>query len=116
MARKVLTVCDLHSGDVPATVALQVQLGDDRWRLDLCASHADEVRETLEPLLGSADEANRDGSRVVTGSRRDRSAQRSTMREWARAQGFEVSDYGRLPREAVVAYNAQHASARTRAS
>jgi hypothetical protein len=117
VARKVLTVCDLDDDDAPAAVVLQVQLGDDRWRLDLCEEHAQEVQQILAPLLGAAGATRTAGqSRQVSGSRRDRSAQRSTIREWARAHGFEVSDYGRLPREAVIAYQNDRSKQRGRAS
>jgi hypothetical protein len=114
MARKVLTVCDLHAGDVPGGVPVGVQLGDERWRLDLCEQHAADVREVLEPLLGSA--SNGQGaparSRVLAGSRRDRSAERGSVREWARAQGYPVAGHGRLSREVVAAYQSANSGAR----
>ncbi|HVU74436.1 MAG TPA: histone-like nucleoid-structuring protein Lsr2 [Mycobacteriales bacterium] len=116
MARKVVQVCDLHRGDASADDALVIVLEGTRYQLDLCADHLGQVRRTLAPLLDAAHAARPGGgSRQVDGSRRARAAERTALREWARAQGFDVRDRGRVPREAVEAYTAWRESGATSA-
>ena len=110
MARKVMHVCDLHATDVPAEAELVVQLGEDRWRADLCAAHLRDVRKTLAPLLSAAHQiqpGGPGGSRTVIGSRRSRTAERAELREWARKHGYDVRDRGRVSAEVVAAYERQ---------
>jgi hypothetical protein len=110
MARKVLKVCDLHASDVAATTSLSVQLGDDRWRADLCDEHTAQLRRTLEPLLTSAHHlgpGSPRASRQVAGSRRSRKAESMQLREWARSNGFDIGQRGRVPQAAIEAYAAQ---------
>ena len=103
-----MQICDLHRDDAPADGALVIMLDGKRYQLDLCEEHLGTVRGTLQPLLVAAHAARpATGSRQVQGSRRSRAAERSALREWARDNGYEVHDRGRVPRAAVDAYAAR---------
>lgn len=78
------------------------------YEIDLTAQNAGKLRDALAPYIGVA---RRVGGRKQSGRRSaGRSAGSSTtqIREWARAQGMEVSDRGRVRDEVKAAYEAAH--------
>lgn len=112
-------VCDLHEGLIPASGHVDVVVDGDRLALDLCADHLLEMRTLLTPAARAAARLaptrTRSGAytpRVGTdgrrqpGSRRDRASQREVVRSWARSQGMEIAERGRIPKEVVAAYEA----------
>jgi hypothetical protein len=69
-----------------------------------------------DALAEYVEHARRSGGRKragrVTAGRAPRTAsadreQNQAMREWARKQGMNISDRGRIPKEVAEAYNAQ---------
>ena len=106
-----MTVCDLGGEDhrdVPAVTRLDLTLDGERRRLDLCAEHADRARDVLDGIAAMA--VNRPGpvGGRVPGSRRDLSADRANVREWATANGYPVSARGRVPAVVLDAHRAAH--------
>lgn len=122
MAQKVEVqlVDDLDGGEAAET--LDFGLDGVFYEIDLSQEHADELRDALADYVSHARRQGRSGggsrrrsSRPTgsTGSSRsspspgrtpiDREQNRA-MREWARRQGMEVSDRGRIPNEVVEAY------------
>lgn len=77
------------------------------YEIDLSASHAAKLRDALATYIAHG---RRVGGRKVRASRgRASSADRdqiTAIREWARANGHQVSDRGRLPAAIVAAYEA----------
>ncbi len=110
MAQKVqvLLVDDLDGGSADETV--QFALDGVSYEIDLSTKNAAKMRDALAGYVG---EARRLGSR--SRSRRGR-AQASVsgggsakqVREWARANGYQVSDRGRVPANVQDAYRAAH--------
>ena len=112
MAQKVQIILedDLDGGEADETVSFA--LDGTSYEIDLNADNADKLRGVLAPYVGHA--------RKVTGSRGGRrtggGASRSTgsgpspkeVREWARENGHEVPDRGRIPQEVRDAYDAAH--------
>jgi hypothetical protein len=117
MARTIVVQvsCDRCGRDVDNESPVELSYGGVDYRTDLCREHADELSTLLEPFLGPAEriESRRrssvagDGRSVRRPARRD-PAQVSAIRVWARANGYEVSDRGRIPREIEDAYNARN--------
>src|SRR5690348_1461868 len=109
MAQKVqvLLVCDLHDGEVEGTEAIAFGLDGQSYEIDVCADHAAQLRDAFAPFIG----AGRRGTRPAGGgSRRGRSSGRrggsdrvGQIREWARANGHQVSERGRLSASLVEA-------------
>ena len=108
--QKVVRVCDLHEGTVPAVGRLDYSLEGKRTALDLCADHLVLVRRSLDEVVGAAGSRVRQGAAGgrVPGSRRELSTRRETIRAWARENGFGFADRGRVPSEAVEAYERAH--------
>jgi hypothetical protein len=108
MAQKGQTffVDDIDGGEAAGTVRFGLD-GTD-YEIDLSAAHAEALRKALEEFV-------RAGRKVSGPARRGRSSGRkaasgspnsSDVREWAKAQGIEVKDRGRIPAELVVKFQA----------
>jgi hypothetical protein len=110
MAQKiqVLLIDDIDG----STAAETVQFGIDgsTYEVDLSRENAAKLRETLATYVGSARRANgvsrkaRNGSAPVGKIDREQNA---AVRDWARNNGYTVSDRGRIPSEIVEAYHAK---------
>ena len=110
MAQKVQTLLidDLDGKEAEGTV--RFGLDGAEYEIDLSAKHAEAMREALEPYVNAARRASgsaarrpaRNGRRTATTAGPDSTA----VREWAKAQGMEVKDRGRVPAELVVKFKA----------
>ena len=109
MAQKVQTffVDDIDGGEAEGTVRFGLD-GTD-YEIDLSTAHAKALRKALEKYIeagrkvsGSARRAGRGNGRRAAGG----GPNSSDIREWAKAQGIEVRDRGRVPAELVVKFKA----------
>ena len=118
MARKiqVILTCDFDDDDTPAVETVTFGYNGGTYAFEACQRHLDEFTAAMDGFVAR--------SRRESGAPRPRSASASSasrprvgrvaadpdgpepaaVREWARAQGFEVSDRGRTPAEIVQAY------------
>ncbi len=108
MAQKVQTllVDDLDGSAADGTVRFGLDRTD--YEIDLNSEHAQALRDVLASYIGA-------GRRVAGGARRQaRSGRKASanrvntteIREWAKAQGLEVKDRGRMPAELMVKFKA----------
>jgi len=108
MAQKVQTlfIDDLDGSAADGTVRFGLD-GTD-YEIDLNADHAQALHDALAQYISAA-------RRVGGGSRRQARTSRKAaangvntteVREWAKAQGFEVKDRGRVPAGLVVKFKA----------
>ncbi|MFT3714476.1 MAG: Lsr2 family protein [Gordonia sp. (in: high G+C Gram-positive bacteria)] len=88
------------------------ELGDDyetiRWSLDgrnyefdTSAANAQEFRDLVDRYVKASRSAGRP-------TRRRSSPNTPAIRSWAQANGFSVSDRGRIPADVIAAYEAAH--------
>jgi len=103
---QVLLIDDLDGGDAEGTV--RFGLDGVEYEIDLSAEHAEALRRALAPFVGAARRSPAAGRRPARGGRRAGAGGLDTteVREWARAQGIEVKDRGRLPAEVVTRFRA----------
>lgn len=105
MAQKVTIVLidDIDGSGADETVLFG--LDGKEYTIDLNAKNAQKLRDALAPFVGHADKVTGRGA-----SRRGRAAgtNASEIREWARANGFDVSERGRVSAEVRDAYAAAH--------
>jgi superfamily II DNA/RNA helicase len=121
MAQKiqVLLVDDTDGGTATETVTFA--LDGAAYEIDLSEANAAKLRDALSPWVGHARRAGRSGrsaSRAVPrqtapavkarGSARTDREQTQAIREWARKNGQQVSERGRIPVAIFDAYNAVH--------
>jgi nucleoid-associated protein Lsr2 len=110
MAQKVqvMLLCDLDEGNVDAEETVQFSLGSTAYEVDVCAKHAQQIREGLEPFVAHARKAGTSGA----SRRRPRTAgarqQTASIRTWAKDHGMQVNERGRIPASVVKEYEAAH--------
>lgn len=115
MAKKSVTlrVCDLHRGTAEAVKTIRVALQGQTATLDVCDEHLGEVQETFKEWTRRAPARTRRSSRSTTRGRRTTSNGKGApssaeVRAWARSQGYELSNRGRIPGEVVKAFAEAH--------
>jgi Lsr2 len=108
MAQKVQTffIDDLDGSEADGTV--RFGLDGSEYEIDLNTEHAQQLRDALASYVSAARRAG-GASRgpARSGRKSPKSGPGSTeVREWAKAQGIEVKDRGRVPAELVVKFQA----------
>ena len=84
-------------------------LNNTAYEIDLRTENADALRGALEPYIAGARRASASSGR--NGAPRKRSAaspETAAIREWANANGHQVSERGRIPAAVVEAYRSAH--------
>lgn len=115
MAQKIHIVLedDLDGSEAEETVTFG--LDGTTYEIDLNADHAAELREALSTYVGH-------GRKVSSSGRRGKKAAASSsgsaassggpsakeIREWARSNGYDVPDRGRVAADVREAYDAAH--------
>ncbi|QGQ20361.1 Lsr2 family protein [Cellulomonas sp. JZ18] len=118
MAQKVqvLLVDDVDGGTADETVTFG--LDGVTYEIDLTSENAGKLRDALAPWVGHA---RRVGGRSSSGrsssgrsssgsssSRAARANEAQEIREWAKENGYQVSERGRISAEVRQAYDAAH--------
>ena len=113
MAKQVITLLtdDLDGGEAERTV--EFGLDGVNYTIDLSEKNAGKLRKVLDPYL---EKAVRVGRGTATGRIASRGSaaqpsrssrdQNQAIREWAKKNGHEVSDRGRIPTGVVEAFHA----------
>lgn len=100
---QVLLVDDLEGGEADETVTFA--LDGKSYEIDLSTSNADKLRTVLEPYVKGG---RRTGGRSARGKGRasggGSSQDTAKIRAWAKDQGYEVNDRGRVPANIREAY------------
>lgn len=82
------------------------------YEIDLTDGNAAALRDALAPFIAAARSvsSNRSASASAPGRKQRRSGQRDygPIREWARANGYEVNERGRVPAAVIEAFEAAH--------
>jgi hypothetical protein len=108
MAKKVQTllVDDLDGSEADGTV--RFGLDGTEYEIDLNAKHAQQLRDALARYAAAARRTGTSAKQPARGRRKaTASSLNSTeVREWAKTQGIDVTDRGRIPAELVVKFKA----------
>lgn len=106
MAQRVQTllVDDLDGSEAETTIRFGLDGSD--YEIDLNAAHAKDLRQSLAVYAGHARKIPAAGRRP--GPRKQAAAGISTseIRAWAKAEGIEVKERGRVPADTVARYKA----------
>jgi hypothetical protein len=96
---------DLSGVSIPAGRGETVTFSLDgrSFEIDLTAKNANALRRALRPYI--------DAGRLTDGSRRRPvrtrvAADNRTVKQWARANGYQVRDRGRIPNAVMAAFEA----------
>jgi hypothetical protein len=103
MAQRIQTLLidDLDGGEAAGTV--RFGLDGTEYEIDLSAAHGDELRNALGQYLAHARRAG-GTARSAARSRGAAAVDTAKVREWAKGQGIEVKDRGRVPAGVVEQY------------
>ena len=101
-----LLIDDLDASAAEETV--RFGLDGAEYEIDLNAGHAQALRDALARYVRAARRAGGGARRPARGGRRTPAGGPDSIevREWAKAQGIEVKDRGRVPAELVVKFKA----------
>jgi len=100
----VILVDDIDGKDADETVSFG--LDGTTYEIDLSSDNAAGLRDALAPYIGHARKAG--GARRSRRSAGKSGATASEVRAWARENGWQVSDRGRVASEVQEAYDAAH--------
>jgi hypothetical protein len=116
VAQKVVVslVDDLDESEADETVEFGID--GTTYEIDLSEENASEMRDVLGKYVSAARKVSSRGTRASGGGRsratggggRMDREQAGAIRDWARKNGHEVSDRGRIPASVVEAYEAAH--------
>ena len=111
MAQKIQTlfIDDIDGGEAEGTV--RFALDGAEYEIDLSAKHSEELRSALGKYVAHARKVGASARRAGrSGGRAPRSASSSAntteIRNWARDNGIDIKDRGRVPAEVVAKYHA----------
>ena len=108
MAQKVQTlfIDDIDGSAAEGTVLFG--LDGTEYEIDLNAEHAQQLRDAVAAYVRAARRVSGGPRPPARGGRRESASTLNTteVREWAKAQGIEVKDRGRVPAELVVKFQA----------
>lgn len=114
MAQKVTThlVDDLTGDTIEDGKGRTVTFGFDgtNYEIDLSDDNADQLREAFSDYIAAARKTGNRSSRASSGNapKRGNSEELGKIREWAAANGHEVSSRGRISQAVRDAYDAAH--------
>lgn len=112
MAQKVqvLLVCDLHDNEAEGSETITFSVDGQSYEIDVCSDHGSQLRDAFAPYVGAGRRASRSAGSSQRSSGRKGSSRRGSndrvgqIREWARNNGHQVSERGRLSASLVEAY------------
>jgi hypothetical protein len=104
-------VDDLDGSDASGT--FDFSLDGRQYQIDLSDENAAKLRDALAPYVGAARKAGgrgrgRAARQTVVAEKPARSKREDTLaiRQWARENGHEVSERGRIPKSVLTAFQA----------
>lgn len=116
MAQVVRLVDDIDPAIEDGVETVQISYGGTDYEIDLGKEHRDTLDEVMKNWLAHARRVGATSGRLARGhgaatgtrpARRDR-AQTGHIRQWARDQGMEISERGRIPADVMAKYQQAH--------
>jgi hypothetical protein len=107
MAQRITTlfIDDIDGGEAEGTV--RFALDGAEYEIDLNARHSDELHTALSKYVEHARKVNGSARRgAVRGGRKASTVDTVAVRAWAREQGVDIKDRGRVPADIVAKYEA----------
>ena len=104
---QVMLVDDIDGSDAVETVSFS--LDGVSYEIDLAAANAKKLRNDFATWVGHARRSGgRKSSRKAGASAGQRRGDLSAVRQWARKNGHQVSDRGRISADILAAYDKAH--------
>jgi hypothetical protein len=113
---RVVLICDLHGDGTDAVTTVRIGNGAARYDLDVCQEHLDQLTGVARRVrgrksAGATSSARRRSTNKATRKttarrRRNGAGESAAVRQWARDNGYAISDRGRIPGPVVEAFAA----------
>ena len=108
MAQKIQTlfIDDIDGGEAEGTV--RFGLDGTEYEIDLSGKHDEELRSALRGYIDHARKVSGSARKAAAGrpGRRPSAVDTVAVRAWARENGFDIKDRGRVPADLVAKYRA----------
>ena len=106
MAQRIQTLLidDLDGGEADGTV--RFGLDGAEYEIDLSAAHNDELRKELQQYLAHARRTGGTARSAARTRRGSAAVDTAKVREWARGNGYDIKDRGRVAADLVEKYQA----------
>jgi hypothetical protein len=105
MAQKIQTlfIDDIDGGEADGTVRFALD-GTD-YEIDLSARHTEDLRNALANYVAHARKAGGTARRATArAGRRTSTVDTAAVRAWARGNGIDIKDRGRVPADVISQY------------
>jgi Lsr2 len=97
---------DIDGGEADETVSFSLE--GVEYEIDLSARNAEKLRNVVAPYVEAARRVGGRRRRGGSPAGRGRGSSSAEIREWARQNGWEIPDRGRIATEVRDAYAAAH--------
>ena len=106
MAQRIQTlfIDDIDGGEAEGTVRFGLD-GTD-YEIDLSGEHTDELRQALGKFIEHSRKVGGTARRSARGVRVVPAVDTAKVREWAKGNGYDIKDRGRVPADLVAKYQA----------
>jgi hypothetical protein len=104
MAQKIQTlfIDDIDGGEADGTVRFGLDGAD--YEIDLSVKHSDELRDALREYISHARKVGASRRAAARSGRKPSSADTVAIRAWAKENGFDIKERGRVPASVVASY------------
>jgi Lsr2 len=106
MAQKIRTlfIDDIDGGEADGTV--RFGLDGTEYEIDLNAKHSEELHAALANYVAHARKAGGPARRTARGRRAAQAVDTGKVRKWAKDNGYDIKERGRIPAEILAKYQA----------
>jgi nucleoid-associated protein Lsr2 len=106
MAQQIQTlfIDDIDGGEAAGTV--RFALDGIEYEIDLSTEHTDELHTALGKYIGHARKTRGTVKQAPRSRRTAGTTDTTAVRNWAREQGYDIKDRGRVPADLVAKYQA----------
>ena len=106
MAQRIQTlfIDDIDGGAADGTV--RFGLDGTEYEIDLSGEHSDELRKALAKYIEHSRKVGASARRAARGGRAANAIDTAKVREWARGNGYDIKDRGRVAADLVEKYQA----------
>lgn len=99
-------VCDHCGTDRGDIQSVRLRVGAKEREIDLCAKGRKEFDAAVLPWMDKGSTVNGKATKKAAAAKPRASVDNTRIREWAKANGHEVSDRGRISEDVRAAYEA----------
>jgi len=109
MAKRIILSDDFSGKEDESVATYTFMTRDGKFhQIDLSADSVQKLDRALKPFISAGHEVTRLTALSASNGSKSSIDQTADIRVWARQNGYEVGDRGRMPEEVISAYNKAH--------